>query len=75
MKDDAFMKHEGTRAGINDRLRGHRDRGRIRMSESCGPSGCEVSPEPILSEPGAPLRIAVIGSGGAAMAGAIKAAA
>ncbi len=44
------------------------------MSESCGPSGCEVPPTPTVSETGAPLRIAVIGSGGAAMACAIRAA-
>ncbi len=44
------------------------------MSESCGPAGCEVPPAPTRSDPGAPPRIAVIGSGGAAMACAIKAA-
>lgn len=46
------------------------------MSESCGPEGCTVPPTPTLSKPGggASLRIAVIGSGGAAMACAIRAA-
>ncbi len=47
------------------------------MSESCGPSGCEVPPSPeptLVGGEGATLRIAVIGSGGAAMACAIRAA-
>lgn len=44
------------------------------MSAPCGPAGCEVPPAAPSSEADSPLRIAVIGSGGAAMACAIKAA-